>query len=137
MVEIGQLDIHVDERGVDLEDLFVDRDRLQEEALLGIELRNLAVGLGGSRVVTDAGFEVSDLEEGADVLGVFLDAALEFLDRLVDLPLLQELLRVSAYLVLVGGHAELGYVPLRTIARCLRWLQCPVRGREGGGSTDQ
>jgi hypothetical protein len=103
-VDLGQLDVHLDEARIELEDLLVDRDRLQVEALVAVELRHLEVRVGGLLLGALLGVEVAELEPDADVLGVFLDDLQVFLDRLVELPLLDELLRYLHDLVLVDGH---------------------------------
>ena len=85
VVQLGELVVDLELGRVDLVDLLVDRDRLQEEAVLRIEV-------GDAREIGDrfAGpvhpdVEVPDLVQRGDVLGVVLQHAQVLLERLIEL----------------------------------------------------
>src|SRR6185436_20094192 len=85
-------------------DLLVDRDGLEIEALFPVELRDLEVRLGRLLLGVPLRVEVADLQPDPDVLRILLDDAQVLLDRLVELALLDELLRGLHDLVLIDGH---------------------------------
>src|ERR1051325_8615051 len=103
-VELGELEDHVYEARVELDDLLVDRDGFMQEPLVVIEPRDLEIGL--DRVLFRAllGVEVADLEPDPDVLGVLVNDAEVLLDRLVDLTLVDKLARRIHDLFFVKGH---------------------------------
>jgi hypothetical protein len=103
-VQLGELEVHLDEPRVELEDLLVDRDGLGEEPLVLIEARDLEVRVGGLLLLALARVQVADLEPHADVLRIFADDAQVLLDRLVDLALLDELAGPLHHLLFVEGH---------------------------------
>ena len=106
-VELGELQDHVDEARIELEDLLVDRDRFEEEALLVIEARDLEVRLGRVLLRALLRVEVADLEPDADVLRILLDDPQVLLDRLVELALLDKLPGRIHDLFFVEGHGRL------------------------------
>ncbi|MCK7518888.1 MAG: hypothetical protein MZV64_14770 [Ignavibacteriales bacterium] len=63
LVERRQLLVHPEVLRVELARLLVDGHRLQEEALVGVDVRDLLEGLGGRLVVAQLLEELADLEE--------------------------------------------------------------------------
>ena len=110
-VQLGQLEVDVDQARVELEDLLVDRDGLEVEALLAVELRDLEIGLGRLGLGALFGVQVADLEPDADVLRVLLNDLEVLLDRLVGVTLLDELAGRIHGLVLVESHDQPARVP--------------------------
>ncbi len=104
VVEVGQLVVDLELGGVDLVDLLEDRDRLQEEAVLGVEVGD--PGEIGDRVPRPVhpDVEVPHLVQGRDVLGVVLQDAEVFLQRLIELTLGQQLLGGLKDLFAVDRH---------------------------------
>ncbi len=105
-IDLGELDVHLDEPRIELQDLLVDRDRFQVKALIAVELGDAEIGLGRLRLAPLLGVEVPELQPDADVLRVLFDDLCVLLDRLVELPLLDELLGGLHGLVLVDGHGS-------------------------------
>jgi hypothetical protein len=106
-IQLRELQDHVDEPRIELEDLLVDSDGFQEEALVVIELRDLQVGLDRVLLRAPLGVEIADLQPDANVLGILVDDAQVLLDRLVDLALVDELPRRIHDLFFVKGHGAL------------------------------
>ena len=104
LVEAGQLLVHPDVVGGELGDLLVDRHRLEEEALLAVDLGHLVEGAGRAGAVPLLLLDLADLEEDADLLLVLGEDLLVGLDGLVVLPLLDESGRLGDDLVLVDRH---------------------------------
>ena len=82
-VHFAEPHLHVELRWIELQNLFVDCDRLQKEALLGIVTRNVFVGLDRRAAVALAHVQVADLEQGTNVPLVSIDQLLVLGDRLV------------------------------------------------------
>ena len=104
-IQLGELEDDVDEARVELEDLLVDRDGFQEEALLVIEARDLLIGVDRVLLRALLRVEVADLEPHADVLRILLDDPQVLLHRFVDLSLVDKLPGRIHDLVFVEGHA--------------------------------
>ena len=106
-IELGELQDHVDEARIELEDLLVDRDRFEEETLLVIEARDLEIRLGRVLLRALLRVEVADLQPHADVLRIFLNDPQVLLHRFVDLPLIDKLAGRIHDLFFVEGHGRL------------------------------
>ena len=85
-VEIGQVDVGVEGARVELVDLLPDRDRLQEEAVPRVELRDLRVLAARFLVLVQPDVEVPDLLDRVPVPGVVVDELPVEQDGLVDAP---------------------------------------------------
>jgi len=105
-VQLGELEVDLDQARIELEDLLVDRDRLGEEALVLVEARHLEVGLGGLLLLALAREQVADLQPDPDVLRLFTDDAQVLLDRLVELALVDEATGRVHGLLFVEGHGS-------------------------------
>ena len=104
VVQLGELVVDLELGRIDLVDLLVDRDRLQEEAVLPVEV-------GDPREVGDRlpgpvhpDIQVPDLIQGRDVFGVLLEDAQVLFQRLIDLASGQELLGGLEDLFAVDRH---------------------------------
>ena len=104
LVQLRQLLVHVDEARLDLENLLIDGDRFEIEALVRIELRDLCIGLGRLGFLAELGVKVANLEPDADVLVVVGDDLQVFLDRLFELALFDQLLGAGDQFVFVARH---------------------------------
>ncbi len=103
-IELRELEDHVDEARIELEDLLVDRDRFEEETLLVIEARDLQVRLDRVLLRTLLRVEITDLQPDADVLRILVDDPQVLLHRLVDLSLVDKLAGRIHDLFFVEGH---------------------------------
>jgi hypothetical protein len=103
-IQLGELEVHFDHARVELEDLLVDGDGLQVEALLAVELGDLEVRLGRLGLRPLLRVQVADLQPDADVFRIVLDDLQVLLDRAVGLPLLDVLARRVHDLAFVEGH---------------------------------
>jgi hypothetical protein len=110
LVHLGELDLDVEAARVELEDLLVDRDGLQEEALVRVLMRDASVGLDRLRTGAAAGVEVTDLQPGANIGGVRLHELAKLRDRPVVVALRQ---------VLLGGFENLGAIDTHVAVRAL------------------
>ena len=115
LVQLRQLVVHVDEARLDLENLLIDGDGFEVEALVRIELRDLCIGLGRLGLLAQLGVKVANLEPDPDVLIVVGDDFEVLLDRLFELALFDQLLGAGDQFVFVGRHL----VPL---ADLLNWV---------------
>ncbi len=104
VVEVGQLVVDLELGRVDLVDLLEDRDRLQEEPVPGVEVRDPREVGDGIPGTVHADVEVPDLVQGRDVLGVVLQDAEVLLQRLIELTLGQQLLGGLEDLFAVDRH---------------------------------
>ena len=100
VLEVG--DVLVD----DLADLLVDRDRLEVEALGGVELADALVRPDRVGVLLHLEIEVADLQQRPDVLRIVDDELLVLDDRLVVALLLDKLLRCLKDLVAIDRHGD-------------------------------
>ena len=117
-VEVGQAEVRLGGRGVELVDLAPDRDGLQEEAVPGVEVRDLRVLLARLPDLVHLGVEVADLVDGVPVAGVVLhDLAVED-DGLVEPAPLLELVRVLLDL----DGVDLGHSPSSAQQNSHRWV---------------
>src|SRR5690606_20390422 len=91
-----------------LEDLLVDRDGLEEEALLAVGGGHSCVGLDRLAASALARVEVPDLQPGADVARVRLDELAELRDRFVVIALRQMLLGSFEDLGAIEAHGAAG-----------------------------
>ena len=120
-VELGQLEVDLNQPRIELEDLLVDRDGLQVEALLAVELGDAEIGLRGLVLRALLGVEIADLEPDPDVLRVLADDLEVLLDGLVNLALVPRLAGCVHHLVLVDGHQLVrGLYPASTGTRTRR-----------------
>jgi len=92
----------------ELADLFVDRDRLQREALRRVVLADSVVGGNRFRVCLHTRLQITDLQQGPSVVRILLDDLLVLLDRLVELLLVDMLLSGLEYLLAIEGQSTLG-----------------------------
>jgi hypothetical protein len=90
LVQLRQLDVHLDAVD-DLEDLLVERDGLQIEALLRVGLRDLLEAVRRLRLAVHLLVELGELLQDADVVRIHLQDALVFLDGLVERALRDQL----------------------------------------------
>ena len=117
-------------RRIELVYLLVDRDGFEEEAILRIVRGDLAEDFDRFVVAVDADPEVADAVEGVDVVGVVLEESLVLLDRSVNFPLRDELLRVGDNLISLNRHlpqvsrtAASARQPLRMIVCVSGWAR--------------
>jgi hypothetical protein len=92
VVEVRELLVDLEASRVDLVDLLVDRDRLQEKAVLGVEVGDPCEE--GDRIggAVDPDVEVPDLVQRRDVLRVLVEHPQVLLERRVELSPGEELL---------------------------------------------
>ena len=107
-VEVAEVEVGLQERRIVAVDLLPDRDRLEVEAVLGVEVRDLGVLLVGGLDVLELAVEVADPVDGGPVAGVFGDQLAQESDGLVEAP---------GALLLVGVLLELDWVDLCHAAR--------------------
>jgi hypothetical protein len=103
-IQLGELQDHVDEARIELEDLVVDRDRFEEKPLLVIEARDLEVRVGRFLLGALLRVEVADLEPDADVLRILVDDPQVLLHRFVDLALIDKFTGCIHDLFFIQGH---------------------------------
>ncbi len=103
-VQLGELEVELHQVGVDLEDLLVDRDGLEEEALLVVRDGDAGVGLDGRLPRVHAHLQVADLQEDADVRGVLAEHPLVLHDGAVELVLRGVFLRGVDDLLTIDAH---------------------------------
>jgi hypothetical protein len=101
LVHARELQLGVDAGGVQLQDLLVDRDGLQEEALVRVLRGDPAVRLHRAVACARLRVEVTDLEQRPHVPRIVVHEQLVLGDRLVVAPLRDEFLRVFKYFVAV------------------------------------
>jgi hypothetical protein len=102
-VQVGELQVRVQRGGVQAIDLLPDRDRLEQEAVPGVEVRDLRVLLAGLPRAVQLGVEVTDLVDGVPVARI----------RLQELPVeIDGLVEATGLLLLVGVLLQLDRVDL-------------------------
>src|SRR5579862_7384673 len=94
------------ERGFELRDLLVHRDALDREALCGVRIANTLEAFGGLVGLADARVEVADRIQDSQVLGIGLQDLFVFGDRVLQLALLDILLRSAENLLFVESETE-------------------------------
>ncbi len=104
LVEPGQLLVHPDVVGGELDDLLEDGHRLQEEALVAVDLGDLVEGRGRGGVVALLLLDLADLQEDANLLAILGEDLVVGLQGLVVLALLDEPGGLGDDLVLVDRH---------------------------------
>ena len=93
-VEFGQFQQAL-ERGLELADLLVHRDGLDRESLAGIGIADSLEAFGGFVGFAEAGVEVADGVGDGQVLGIVLEDLLVLGDGVLQLALLDILLRIG------------------------------------------
>ena len=104
VVQVGELVVDLELRGVDLVDLLEDRDRLQEEAVPRVEVGDPGEKRDRIGRTVHPDVEVPHLVEGRDVLGVVLEDAQVLLQRLVELAFGEQLFGGLEDLFAVDRH---------------------------------
>jgi hypothetical protein len=98
VVQLGELLVDLQPRGVELDDLLVDRDRLDEEAFPRVLLGDLREEVDSLVDALDAGVEVAHPVQGVDVVRILGEELPVLADRRLDL---------AAGDVLLGGLDDL------------------------------
>src|SRR6185312_12893585 len=93
-------------KGADLGQLLVNGNGLNGKAILRVLVANFFEVIRGLVVISNACVKVPNRIQDRQVLGVFLDHLLVFRNRVGQLPLLDELLRLREYLYFVETKPE-------------------------------
>ena len=117
-VEVGQAQVGLRRGGVELVDLAPDGDRLQEEAVLGVEVGDLGVLLARLPDLVHLGVQVADLVDGVPVARVVFDDLAVEDDGLVQPAPLLQLVRVLLDL----DGVDLGHSPSSAQQNSHRWV---------------
>ena len=131
LVELGEADVDLDPLD-DLQDLLVERDGLQVEALRRIGARHLLEAVRGFGLLLHLLVELGQLLEDADVVRVQFQDALVFLDGLLELTFDDQLGSRLDDLVLV--HRS-GTAPSLALERAADFQRNVLRGYIQGRST--
>src|SRR5205823_4025934 len=126
-VKVGELRVDVELGRIELVDLLVDRDGLEEEAVAGVVIGDLAEGLYRLVGAVDAHPQIADAIQRIDVVRIVVEKPLVLFDGRLDLALGDELLGVGDDLIALNRHRL-----ARTIASILRLLRTTSCGSEWG-----
>ena len=132
LVEPREPLVHLEVGRIQADDLLVDGDRLEEEALVGVGLRDPREGVGRGPRLALALVELADLEQDADVLRVRGQHLPVGRDRLVERALLDEPGGLRDDLVLVDGHLAGRRSRAGSRRRRSRGPRAPAPTRAGG-----
>jgi hypothetical protein len=134
-IELGQLQIGIEDGRVELVDLLPHGDGTDQESVLRVEVGDLGVLLGSLAGAVDLGVEVPDLVDGVPVAGVLLDDLAIESDRLIEAARLLEAFGVLLQFDRVDslGHSTLEPSPMLEQPP----LACPPEGAAMDGRRTQ
>jgi hypothetical protein len=94
------------QRGLELRDLLVHRDALDREALRSVRVAHILEAFSGLVGLADARVKVADRIQDRQVLGVGLEDLFVFRDRVLQLALLDVLLRSAENLLFIESETK-------------------------------